>query len=180
MKDKTERVVITAALVLAVVGIVAFPFLRKKPTVPEPAPAPSVSASAAVRDVGDAEPPISKEPERSNGKDGVLMAAPEPEYTNGGYCLRFAVSPDGGWSLPYPGHLTIRGAGETQDEVDCGFFPRVHASGWRTAFCLNNGKREARRLYLRVLEGKLAVQIDHKKMERTVRVLTGFYPGKCQ
>jgi hypothetical protein len=64
--------------------------------------------------------------------------------------------------------------------VDCGFFPTPQKDGGRLAYCLEKNERVARKLYLQVHEGKLAVQVDVKNMNRTVKVYTGFVPGECK
>lgn len=48
------------------------------------------------------------------------------------------------WKIPYP--YTF----QEQRGVDCGFFPTLQGR-WRTAYCLEEGKREPRRFYIEVV-----------------------------
>jgi len=59
-----------------------------------------------------------------------------------------------GWSIPYPYQLKV------ENELDCGIFPTMQPSGWRTAYCLlEDGTRKANKLYIYTYKGTVGFRI---------------------
>lgn len=65
-------------------------------------------------------------------------------------------SNEGEWNIPYP-YQFAADAGA----YDCGFFPKIHGDGWRTAYCVDGADRVAKRLYLfRAVDGRMGYKLD--------------------
>jgi len=178
MKWNQAKVVMTALLITAVlvVPIVVWHKLR------QPSPAVPASSPAPVGPTPSTRPSVEPPPELNPGDD-ILS---HDSYVHPAYCLRFSSreKQTGEWVIPYPNRMVITSAAQ-RVETDCGFFPTLRPDGWRLAYCLETGtespgtKRVARKLYLKVDGGKLAVQIDKRGEEKTAQIYAGFYPGKC-
>ena len=149
----------------------------KRLPIPIPISVDPMVSDAAPMTPEAAAPPVSLE-------EGVFEKLPAVgSYSNKSQCLRLtskAVTEEQ-WGIPYPVRLVVvQLVGVHAVDLDCGLFPAVQQGGWRLGYCLEENKRVPRKVYLRVQEGKLAVQVDYRSTERTTNIYTGFEPGECK
>lgn len=129
----------------------------------QPGPAPSASASASAAPSASAEPPHI-DPPAVDATEPVTVLPPslgcyEQKLGDEKKHLFIDVRRESNkdeWNIPYPYQF---GAGKGAH--DCGFFPKLHGDGWRTAYCVKGADRVAKRLYLfKAADGRIGYKLD--------------------
>lgn len=148
MRFKDAAALCFTAAIIAVVVMIVFRLCEHRD--PSPQPQPSASASSSSAPGPSAAPSAapsasSSQPGEKKPLDPLPKRACYGMDASGADITSKEHSPEG-WNIPYPYRVVFRG----NLPMDCGFFPELHGDGWRTAFCLEEGKRVPMKLYISV------------------------------